>query len=74
MLDLILSTMAFFAASFWLKRYLDNQDIASGRTRTILVLVLATAASFAVSAIVSSFDHEPSFDSQVMRALPRFGQ
>ena len=73
MLDLILSTVAFFAASYGLKRFLDNQDIASGRSRSILVLVIATAASFAVSAIVTRFDHEPSFDSQIMQALPRPG-
>ncbi|HET9113619.1 MAG TPA: hypothetical protein VFN66_07095 [Burkholderiales bacterium] len=74
MLDLILSTAAFFAASYGLKRFLDNQDVAPGRTRSILILVLATAASFAVSALVTRFDHEPSFDSQILHALPRPGQ
>ncbi len=74
MLDLILSTIAFFAASYWLKRYLDDRDIASGRARSILVMVLATAASFAVSAAVSRFDHEPSVDSRIVHALPGLGQ
>ncbi len=69
MLDLLLSTAAFFAVSFWLRRYLDNQGIGPGLTRSALVLVLATVASFAVSAIISSFDHEPSVDTQTVQAL-----
>ncbi|MHB1678166.1 MAG: hypothetical protein ACYCSS_11635 [Sulfuriferula sp.] len=74
MLDLILSTIAFFAVSFWLRRYLDNQGIAPGMTRGVLVLVAATVASFAVSALVSQFDHEPSFDKQTVQTLTRLVQ
>lgn len=69
MLDLILSTLVFFVASYFLKRYLDNQGIPPGMTRALLVLVLATVASFAVSAVISQFDHEPSVDQQVMHTL-----
>jgi phosphatidylglycerophosphate synthase len=49
MLDLILSTIAFFVAAFFLKRYLDEQGIEKGMTRGTLVFVLASAVSFGVS-------------------------
>lgn len=74
MLDLILSTIAFFAASYWLKRYLDDRDIAAGKSRSLLVMVLATAASLIVSAIVTEFDHEPPLDRQAVQSLSRFVQ
>ena len=69
MLDLILSTIVFFVVSFWFRRYLENQGIGAGITRNLLILVVATVASFAASAIISQFDHEPSFDQQVMHTL-----
>ena len=31
MLSLVLSTIAFFVASYYLKRYLDEMDIPKGR-------------------------------------------
>ncbi|MDR3391809.1 MAG: hypothetical protein P4L77_08735 [Sulfuriferula sp.] len=64
MLDFVLSTLAFFAAAFWIKRYLDEHDINHGMTRNILVFVLATAASLVVSAIVDKFDDQPAAAGQ----------
>ena len=60
MLDFVLSTLAFFAAAFWIKRYLDEQDINHGMTRNVLVFVLATVVSLIVSAIVDKFEGEPA--------------
>ena len=62
MLDFVLSTIAFFAAAFWIKRYLDEQGINHGMTRNILVFVLATVASLAVSAVVDKFEDKPAVD------------
>lgn len=52
LLDLILSTFAFFVAVHYLRRYLDDMDVRKGMTRSILIFVLATVASSAVSAVV----------------------
>ena len=52
LLDLILSTIAFFVAVHYLRRYFDDIDINKGMTRSVLIFVLATAASTAVSAVV----------------------
>lgn len=49
MLDLILSTIVFFVAGFFINRYLDDQGLDRGMSRKLLVLMLATLASFAAS-------------------------
>jgi hypothetical protein len=59
MLSLLLSTIAFFAAAFWFKRYLDENDINHGMTRNIVVFVFATVVSLIVSAVVDRFDDHP---------------
>jgi hypothetical protein len=53
MLDLILSTIAFFVATFLLKRYFDEQGIDSGMTRGVLIFVLATTVSLGVSSVTN---------------------
>ncbi len=68
-LDLILSTIAFFVASFWVRRFFDDQGFPHGMARSAMVLVIATAASFAVSAMVSWLVAEPSADQQMMKMV-----
>lgn len=51
MLSIVLSTIAFFAASHVLKRYLDRNDIPKGMTRSVLVFTLALAVSYGVAVI-----------------------
>ena len=51
-LDLILSTIAFFVAVHYLRRYLDDMEVKQGMTRSILIFVIAMVASSAVSAVV----------------------
>lgn len=53
MLALLLSTAAFFIASHYLKRYMDEHDLPRGSTRTVLVFALALACAYGVDAIVS---------------------
>ena len=52
LLDLILSTVAFFVAVHYLRRYLDDMEVEKGMTRSILIFVLASVASTAVSSVV----------------------
>ena len=51
MLSIVISTIAFFIVSHYLKRYLDEHDIPKGTTRTVLVFTLALAASYGIAYI-----------------------
>lgn len=46
MLNLIVSTVVFFVAAWFLNRYLDEQGIPKGMTRGLTVLVLASLMSW----------------------------
>jgi len=48
MLNLIVSTIVFFIAAWFLNRYLDEQGIPKGMTRGVTVLVLASLMSWGV--------------------------
>jgi hypothetical protein len=52
MLSLILSTIAFFVASYLIKRYMDAADMPKGITRNVLIFSLALAAAYGVAAMV----------------------
>ena len=49
MLSVVLSTVAFFVASFFIKRRLEGMDIPKGMTRTIVVFTLALAVAYGVA-------------------------
>ena len=68
-LDLLLSTVAFFVSARWLKRYLEEQDIPAGMVRNLMVVVIATAISFAVSSMVSWLDDEQAPDAKLMQSV-----
>lgn len=51
MLNLIISTIVFFIAAWFLNRYLDEQGIPKGMTRSLLVLVLASLVSWGVGEV-----------------------
>ncbi len=69
MADLILSTVVFFAAAWWLRRYLDDQGIPQGMTRNLMVLVIATTLSFAASSLLAWLTGQPTADQQVMQMV-----
>jgi hypothetical protein len=46
MLNLIISTIVFFIAVWYIRRYLDEQGIPKGATRGVLVLTLASLAAW----------------------------
>lgn len=49
MLAIVLSTLAFFAASFFIKRRLEGMGIPKGMTRAIVVFTLALAVAYGVA-------------------------
>ena len=46
--SLIASTIAFFVASYYIKRTLDDSDIPKGMTRNLVIFSLALVVSYAV--------------------------
>ena len=52
MLNLIISTIVFFVAAWFVNRYLDGQEIPKGMTRGVLVFVLASLVSWGAGSIV----------------------
>lgn len=51
MWNLIISTIAFVTAAWYLRRYLDEQGIPRGMMRSMLVLVLASVVSWAAGGV-----------------------
>ncbi len=52
MLSLIISTIVFFVASWYIKQYLEEQEIPKGMTRGVLIFTLAAAVSWGAGALV----------------------
>lgn len=52
MLNLIVSTIVFFIAAWFINRYLNEQEIPKGMTRGVLVFVLASMVSWGAGEIV----------------------
>jgi hypothetical protein len=52
MLNLVISTIVFFLASWYIKRYLDEQNIPKGMTRTMFVFTLAAMVSWGSGTLV----------------------
>lgn len=50
--SLIVSTIAFFVASHFIRRWMDDNDIPKGMTRSLTVLTLALALSYGAGWIV----------------------
>lgn len=46
MWNMVISTIVFFIAAWYIRRYLDEHEIPKGMTRGILVFVLASLASW----------------------------
>lgn len=52
MLNLIISTIVFFIAAWYINRYLDEQGIGKGMTRGVLVFSLASLVSWGAGEMV----------------------
>lgn len=53
MLSLIISTIVFFIATWYLRRYLDDQGIPKGMTRGMLVFVFAALLSWGSGSLLN---------------------
>jgi membrane protein DedA with SNARE-associated domain len=51
-LSLVVSTIVFFVAAYFIKRQLDEMDIPKGMTRSVTIFVLALAAAYGVAWVV----------------------
>ena len=49
---LVASTIAFFVASYFIKRWMDENDIPKGMTRNLTVFALAIALAYGVGWLV----------------------
>jgi phosphoglycerol transferase MdoB-like AlkP superfamily enzyme len=52
LLSLVVSTIAFFAASYFIKRRFDEMDLPRGMTRNVTIFVLALAIAYGVAGLV----------------------
>jgi hypothetical protein len=52
MLSLLVSTVVFFFAAYFIKRYLEESDIPKGATRGIVVFVAALAVSYGAAWLI----------------------
>ena len=52
MLSIVISTIAFFVVSYYLKRWADDNDIPKGITRSICIFILAIALAYGVAWVV----------------------
>ena len=50
--SIITSTIAFFVASYFIKRWMDDNDIPKGMTRSVTIFVLAVALAYGVGWLV----------------------
>ena len=52
MLALVVSTVAFFVATYFIRRYLDDLGIPKTATRALVVFILALAVAYGVAFVV----------------------
>ena len=50
--SIVVSTIAFFVASYFIKRWMDENEIPKGMTRSITIFALAAAVSYGVGWLV----------------------
>jgi hypothetical protein len=50
--SLIASTIAFFVASYFIKRWMDENNMPKGVTRSLAIFALAIAVSYGVGWLV----------------------
>ena len=54
--SILLSTIAYFVAAYYIRRYLEDIGIEKGMTRGLVVFTLALAVSYGVAAVVDWFE------------------
>jgi len=51
-LSLVVSTIAFFVAYYYLKRWADDNDLPKGMTRNVSIAVAAIAVSYVIGWLI----------------------
>jgi len=51
-LSLVISTIVYFVATFFIRRHLDEMGIPKGMTRSLVIFVGALAIAYAAAAVV----------------------
>jgi len=51
-LSLVISTIAFFVFSYFVKRWADENDLPRGMTRSVAIFVVAAALAYGVGWLV----------------------
>jgi hypothetical protein len=57
LLNIIVSTIAFFATSFFAKRWADENDLPKGMTRGAAIFAVALAVAYGAAWIVDHLIH-----------------
>jgi hypothetical protein len=57
MLSFLLSTVAFFVAAYFVRRYLEDMGIPKTMLRGFVVFVLAIAVAYGVAFVVDTVDN-----------------
>ena len=50
--SLLISTVVFFVASYFIKRWMEENDIPRGMTRSVTIFVLAATLAYGVGWLV----------------------
>ena len=50
--SIVVSTIAFFVASYFIKRWMEENDIPKGMTRSVTIFFLAIALAYGVGWLV----------------------
>jgi len=58
MLNFLISTIAFSLAMYGLNQYFDARELASTRSRTVIIMVLATLISIGAGMAIDQLDGE----------------
>lgn len=77
MWNLVISTLVFFVAAWYLRRSLDEQGIPHSMTRGLLVFVLASLVSWGSGELVDKIqgkETKPADKTDVSQLLKALGQ
>ena len=77
MWNLVISTIVFFIAAWYLRRYLEEQGIPHGMTRGLLVFVLASLVSWGAGELVDKVqgkDTKPVAQADLSQMIKTLGQ
>jgi VIT1/CCC1 family predicted Fe2+/Mn2+ transporter len=55
MVSIVVSTIAYFVAAFFIKQWLDGMDFPKGMTRSLVIFVGAAVVSYGVAFAVDLF-------------------